>query len=72
MRERGYTDNATPSANGIAIANLLRLSRLTENLEYLDRAEKALQSFSTILEQSPTACPSLFKVMNIVRGDDYI
>jgi hypothetical protein len=67
VRERGYTDNATPSANGIAIANLVRLSRLTENLEYLDRAEKALQSFSTILEQSPTACPSLFVALDHYR-----
>ncbi|MFN9732865.1 MAG: thioredoxin domain-containing protein [Microcystis sp.] len=67
VRERGYTDNATPSANGIAIANLVRLSRLTENLEYLDRAQKALQSFSTILEESPTACPSLFVALDHYR-----
>jgi hypothetical protein len=40
---------------------------LTENLEYLDRAEKALQSFSTILEQSPTACPSLFVALDHYR-----
>jgi uncharacterized protein YyaL (SSP411 family) len=32
VRERSYTDNATPSANGIVIANLVRLALLTENL----------------------------------------
>jgi uncharacterized protein YyaL (SSP411 family) len=67
VRERGYTDNATPSANGIAIANLIRLSRLTDNLEYLERAEAALQSFSSVLQDSPTACPSLFVALDHYR-----
>lgn len=35
IRERSYLDNATPSANSIAIANLVRLSHLTENPDYL-------------------------------------
>ena len=60
VRERSYMDNATPSANGIAIANLVRLALLTENLEYLDRAEQGLQAFSSVLQKSPQACPSLF------------
>ncbi len=60
VRERSYMDNATPSANGIAIANLVRLSLLTDNLEYRDRAERGLQAFAVVMEKSPTACPSLF------------
>jgi len=64
VRERSYIDNATPSANGIAIANLVRLSLLTDNLEYRDRAESALQAFGTVLEKSPTACPSLFVALD--------
>jgi uncharacterized protein YyaL (SSP411 family) len=67
VRERSYTDNATPSANGIAINNLIRLSRWTENLEYLDQATRALQSFSPILEESPTAAPSLFVALDNYR-----
>jgi uncharacterized protein len=67
IRERGYNDNATPSANGIAITNLIRLSRLTDNLDYLARAERALQSFSAILQESPTACPSLFVALDHYR-----
>jgi len=31
VRERSYTDNATPAANGVAIANLVRLALLTED-----------------------------------------
>ena len=67
VRERSYADNATPSANGIAIANLVRLALLTENLQYLDRAEQALQAFSSIMNQAPQACPSLFTALDWYR-----
>ena len=63
IRERSYMDNATPSANGIAIANLIRLSLLTDNLGYQDRAEQGLWAFSTVME-TPTACPSLFTALD--------
>jgi hypothetical protein len=60
VRERSYQDNATPAANGVAIANLVRLALLSEDLTYLDRAEQALRAFGTIMEKAPNACPSLF------------
>ncbi|MBE9168342.1 thioredoxin domain-containing protein [Pleurocapsales cyanobacterium LEGE 06147] len=64
IREQSYIDNATPAANGVAIANLVRLALLTENLEYLERAERALQTFSSIMARSPQACPSLFTALD--------
>jgi uncharacterized protein len=60
INERSYIDNATPSANGVALTNLVRLALLTDNLGYRDRAEQGLQAFAVIMEQSPQACPSLF------------
>ncbi|NET55122.1 MAG: thioredoxin domain-containing protein [Symploca sp. SIO2E6] len=72
VRERSYIDNATPSANGVAIANLVRLALLTENLQYLDRAEQALQVFSSIMNQSPQACPSLFTALDWYRNSTLI
>ncbi|NJO44066.1 MAG: thioredoxin domain-containing protein [Cyanobacteria bacterium CRU_2_1] len=68
VRERSFEDNATPSANGIAISNLVRLTLLTDDLSYLDQAEHALQSFSTIMGQSPQACPSLFAALDWFRN----
>ena len=65
VRERNYTDNAVPSANGVAIANLVRLALLTENLDYLDHAEQALQAFASVLDRSPQACPSLFAALDL-------
>ncbi|MDJ0510414.1 MAG: thioredoxin domain-containing protein [Crocosphaera sp.] len=78
VSERGYIDNATPSANGIALSNLVRLSRLTDNLDYLDKAEQGLQAFSSILTQSPRTCPSLlvaldwYRFGNLVRSNQTI
>jgi len=64
VRERSYTDNATPAANGIAIASLVRLALLGHNLEYLDRAEQGLQAFSSIIKDAPQACPSLLSALD--------
>ena len=64
VRERSYMDNATPAANGIAIANLIRLSLLTDNLEYREQAQQGLRAFSSVMEKSPTACPSLFTALD--------
>ncbi|WP_017307276.1 thioredoxin domain-containing protein [Spirulina subsalsa] len=60
IRERSYMDNATPSANGVAVSNLVRLALCTDEEQYLQRAEETLMAFSTIMEQSPQACPTLF------------
>ncbi|NEP57533.1 MAG: thioredoxin domain-containing protein [Symploca sp. SIO2G7] len=72
VRERSYMDNATPSANGVAIANLVRLALLTKDLQYLGRAEQALQAFSSIMNQSPQACPSLFTALDWYRNSTLV
>ena len=67
VRERSYTDNATPAANGIAIANAVRLTLLAQNLAYLDRAQQGLQAFSSIVQDAPQACPSLLSALDWYR-----
>ncbi|MEG5059422.1 thioredoxin domain-containing protein [Microcoleus sp. A2-C5] len=64
VRERSYIDSATPAANGIAIASLVRLALLGQNLEYLDRAQQGLQAFSSIIRDTPQACPSLLSALD--------
>ncbi|MCU0569189.1 MAG: thioredoxin domain-containing protein [Oculatellaceae cyanobacterium Prado106] len=68
VRERSFDDNATPAANGVAIANLVRLMLITEELDYLDRAEQGLLAFGTIMTQAPQACPSLFGALDWFRN----
>jgi uncharacterized protein len=64
VRERSWMDNATPSANGVAIANLIRLAFLQEDLTLLDRAEQGLKAFSSVMQSSPSGCPSLFAALD--------
>lgn len=72
VRERSYQDNATPSANGIALANLVRLTLLTDNLHYLDLAEQGLKAFRGVMNQMPQACPSLFSAFDWYRNSTLI
>jgi uncharacterized protein len=64
VQERSVEDNATPAANGVAIANLIRLALAVEDLSHLDRAEQALHAFSPIMSRSPQSCPSLFAALD--------
>lgn len=68
VRERSYIDNATPAANGVAAANLVRLHLLTENVEYLESAEKTLKAFGSIMQQQPQSCPGLFTALDWYRN----
>lgn len=72
MRERSCDDGPIPSANGVAIANLVRLFLLTEDMTYLDRAEQALSAFSSILIDTPQRCPSLFVALDWFRNQTLI
>lgn len=72
VRERSYGDNATPSANGVAIANLVRFSLLADNLHYLDLAEQGLNAFRGVMSHAPQACPSLFTALDWYRNSTSI
>ncbi|MBE9076914.1 thioredoxin domain-containing protein [Romeria aff. gracilis LEGE 07310] len=67
VRERSYQDSAIPAPNGVAIASLVRLALLTEDLSYLDRAEQSLRSFGVVIEKAARACPGLFQGLDHFR-----
>lgn len=67
VRERSYEDNAIPAANGVAVANLVRLFLSTEDTTYLDRAEQTLEAFGRVMQQAPQSCPSLFAALDWFR-----
>ncbi len=64
VREKEFQDHATPAANGIAVANLVRLSSITGQLDYLDRAEQGLKLFGETMATQPRLCPSLFAALD--------
>jgi uncharacterized protein YyaL (SSP411 family) len=72
VRERSYDDSALPSANGVAIANLVRLFLLTKDMTYLERAEQALHAFSRVMVDTPQRCPSLFAALDWFRNQTLI
>ncbi|MBE9182963.1 thioredoxin domain-containing protein [Oculatella sp. LEGE 06141] len=72
MRERSYDDGSLPSANGVAIANLVRLFLLTKEMPYLDRAEQALRAFSSVMINTPHRCPSLFTALDWFRNQTLV
>ena len=53
VRTKNPYDSALPSGNAVAINNLLTLTRLTGEKDYLDKAEKSLRSFASVMAQSP-------------------
>ncbi|MGB3651798.1 MAG: thioredoxin domain-containing protein [Rivularia sp. (in: cyanobacteria)] len=68
VRERNYIDSATPSANGIALSNLVRLTLVTDNLQYLNLAEQGLKAFRSVMNNATQACPSLFVALDWYRN----
>jgi uncharacterized protein YyaL (SSP411 family) len=52
-RSKSAFDGSVPSGNSVAALDLLRLSYLTENQEYLLKAERLLRVFYDAMEQNP-------------------
>jgi uncharacterized protein YyaL (SSP411 family) len=59
LRPKETMDGATPSSNSIAAMNLLRLSALTGEAGYRERAEAIFDLFSGYLTKAPAALPRL-------------
>ncbi len=59
QRPKSFTDDATPSGNGIAAQVLLELSHLTGEMRYFDAAEGTLKAAWWGVRQAPQAHASL-------------
>ncbi len=59
FRSKEIFDGALPSGNGIAAQNLLRLGVATGEARWLERAQKLIGTFSSLLEQRPEAVKTL-------------
>ena len=58
-RSRDLFDGASPSPNGVAVLNLIRLAELTGAREYRDEAERALRGFAPLVEAQPAAARTI-------------
>ena len=55
VRPRELFDGATPSANSVALTNLLTLARLTGEASWETRADALIRAFAGVLERQPSA-----------------
>ena len=63
-REKPAADGAEPSGNSVAVMNLLRLSELTGDDRYRQRAERALAAFGDVLERTPTGLSEMLLALD--------
>ena len=55
VRPKEIYDGAIPSANSVALMNLLWLSRLTGNTEWADKADQMVRAFAGTIGRQPSA-----------------
>ena len=72
VRTKNPYDSALPSGNAVAINNLLTLTRLTGEKDYLDKAEKSLRSFASVMAQSPGGFMHMYLAANNYLSTDWI
>ncbi|MFO8009942.1 MAG: thioredoxin domain-containing protein [Dehalococcoidia bacterium] len=71
IRQKEIYDGAIPSANSVAMMNLLRLGRITANSEFEQRAERIGKAFSNDVEKAPVAYTQLMCALNFATGPTY-
>ena len=55
VRKKMSQDGAIPSGNSVAVLSLLRLSRISGKVDFKRAAEKTIETFSHILDSTPSA-----------------
>ena len=65
-RHKPFSDQAEPSGNSVQLLNLLRLYEFTTDERYRRRAEQALEAFSDVLAQSPTAVSEMLLAVDFL------
>ena len=69
LRLKEDYDGAEPSANSVALFNLLRLARLLQHEQYRLLAEKGLQAFTAQLTRLPNAVPQMLAALDFALAE---
>ena len=67
LRLKNIHDGAVPSGNAIAASNLIRLSRLTSNTGYEEKAQAILEAFAGEMAAYPMGCAGLIAAQTALR-----
>jgi uncharacterized protein YyaL (SSP411 family) len=69
VREKPSSDNTMPSANSVAVLNLLRFYELTSDDAYRVQADAAIRYLDAALSRSPAAAPDLLQSLDFFLDD---
>jgi uncharacterized protein YyaL (SSP411 family) len=71
VRKKEIYDGAIPSGNSVAMANLIRLSRITSNMDLEKKAIEIGKAFSETVKNSPAAYTHLLSAVNLMAAPFY-
>ena len=71
VRQRNDTDGALPSAGSVALLDLLKLGRMTQNQDYEDKALALTRATSQLVETSPPAFTFLLSALDFQIGPSF-
>ncbi|MGV8074140.1 MAG: thioredoxin domain-containing protein [Syntrophobacteraceae bacterium] len=67
-RDKQVYDGAVPSGNSVAMLNLLRLSRITGNSEWEEKADLMLRSFAGVVGDYPSGYTQFLNAVDFALG----
>ncbi|NHK30739.1 MAG: thioredoxin domain-containing protein [Asgard group archaeon] len=71
IRKKEIYDGAIPSGNSVALLNLLKLSRITMDLDFEDKAMTINKLFSIVIEQSLLAYTMFLTALEFAYGPTF-
>lgn len=71
VRQKEIYDGAIPSGNSVAVSNLFRLSRITANTDFEDKANKIMLAFSKEVESAPSGYTQMMVALGFGIGPSY-
>ena len=71
IREKEIYDGAVPSGNSVAMLNLLRLARITADIELEKKAAQISRIFSKNIKQNPTAYTMFMTAVDFSVGPSF-
>lgn len=71
FRKKEFADAAIPSGNSTEMLNLLRLSRITADLELEDKAQRLERAFSKLIQKIPSGYTQFLSAFDFGLGPAY-
>jgi len=71
IRQKEIYDAAVPSGNSVAMLNLLRLGRITAQVDLEEKAAQIGRAFSNTVKQSPAAYTQLMVALDFAAGPSH-